>query len=56
MVDVEEMLNGFAIVRSLASSLQHFIPGHNPLVRQRYPKPLAGVDDVFRLDASPAAG
>jgi hypothetical protein len=40
----------------LAQSPQHIIPGHDPLVMQRYPAPskdLAGI--VVRLDVPPVA-
>jgi glyoxylase-like metal-dependent hydrolase (beta-lactamase superfamily II) len=39
----------------LASSPQHFIPGHDPLVLARYPRAKAGLEDVARLDLEPAA-
>jgi len=37
----------------LASSPQHFIPGHDPLVLARYPGAGAGLDGVARLDLAP---
>jgi glyoxylase-like metal-dependent hydrolase (beta-lactamase superfamily II) len=49
-----DMLEGFGTLRKLASSPSHVIPGHDPLVLQRYPAPrpeLAGI--VARLDADP---
>lgn len=49
-----EMLEGFATLRRLADSLQHIVPGHDPLVLQRYPaasSQLAGI--VARLDFPP---
>ncbi len=51
---VGEMLEGFDLVKAAAPSLQHIVPGHDPLVMQRYrpPKPdLEGI--VVRLDESP---
>jgi hypothetical protein len=48
------MLAGFDTLRRLATSLQHIIPGHDPLVLQRYPAvspELAGI--AVRLDADP---
>jgi hypothetical protein len=39
----------------LASSHDHIIPGHDPLVLQRYPAALPGVSDIVRLDADPIA-
>ena len=37
----------------LASSPQHFIPGHDPLVLSRYPGARIGLDGVARLDVPP---
>lgn len=48
-----DMLEGFATMRRLAESDEHIIPGHDPLVLDRYPKALDGVDDIVRLDAAP---
>jgi glyoxylase-like metal-dependent hydrolase (beta-lactamase superfamily II) len=51
-----EMLEGFARLRQLASSPDHIIPGHDPMVLQRYPAPtddLKGM--VARLDVEPKA-
>jgi glyoxylase-like metal-dependent hydrolase (beta-lactamase superfamily II) len=53
---VTDMLEGYATMRRLASSNQHIIPGHDPLVVQRYPAALPGVSDIVRLDADPIAG
>ena len=49
-----EFNEGFATLKRLASSPQHIIPGHDPLVLQRYPAvspALAGI--VARLDLAP---
>jgi glyoxylase-like metal-dependent hydrolase (beta-lactamase superfamily II) len=49
--NVGDMIEGWARVRSLAESPDHVIPGHDPLVLERYPAPsgaLAGI--VARLD------
>lgn len=51
---VGDMLEGYRIARELADSDQHIVPGHDPLVMQRYPAAstaLAG--KVVRLDANP---
>jgi glyoxylase-like metal-dependent hydrolase (beta-lactamase superfamily II) len=40
----------------LASSPQHFIPGHDPLVLARYPSAGAGLEGVARLDLAPRTG
>jgi hypothetical protein len=49
-----EMLEGFATLRRLASSADHIIPGHAPLVLARYPAPSADLQGIVaRLDISP---
>jgi len=48
---VPDMVQGFRRLRELAESTGHIIPGHDPLVLERYPAPspaLAGI--VARLD------
>ena len=48
---VADMLDGYGRMRTLAESPAHIIPGHDPLVLERYPAPepaLKGV--VARLD------
>src|SRR5260370_11778065 len=37
--NVGDMLEGFASLKRLASSIQHVIPGHDPLVMRRDPPP-----------------
>jgi len=52
--DMGEVLEGYRIVSRLATSPDHIIPGHDPLVMQRYPaagKDLDGI--VARLDVAP---
>lgn len=54
--DVEATLRGYDRLRALAASLDHVIPGHDPLVMARYPAAeprLEGV--VARLDVPPRA-
>jgi glyoxylase-like metal-dependent hydrolase (beta-lactamase superfamily II) len=49
--NVGDMVEGWRKARSLAESDEHVIPGHDPLVLERYPAPareLQGV--VARLD------
>ncbi len=51
---VGENLASFRLARRLAESDRHVIPGHDPLVLQRYPPPspeLEGI--VVRLDVEP---
>jgi len=51
VVDVEPMMRGFATLRRLASAPNLIIPGHDPLVRQRFPQDIA--PDIHRLDKGP---
>ena len=53
---VADMVRGYEKMRGLAGSPAHIVPGHDPLVMERYPAPkpaLAGV--VARLDTPPKA-
>ena len=53
--DAAKVLAGFKTLHELAESPKHIVPGHDPLVMQRYPPAshkLEGV--VVRLDAAPA--
>lgn len=50
-----QVLEGYDKLRALADTPAHIVPGHDPLVFQRYPAaspPLEGI--VARLDAEPA--
>jgi len=52
--NVGDTLEGYARLRRLAASPKHIIPGHDPLVMQRYPaasKQLEGI--AVRLDVEP---
>ncbi len=52
--NVADLLEGFATLKRLATSPRHVVPGHDPLVLERYPAakpPLRGV--AVRLDADP---
>ena len=51
VVDLEDMLRGFARLHELASSPQLIIPGHDPLVREFFPQDQD--DHMFRLDRGP---
>jgi hypothetical protein len=53
VVDVSETLEGYDAMRRLASSQSHIVPGHDPLVLQRYPAQPGGPADIIRLDAEP---
>jgi hypothetical protein len=45
------MVDGYARLRDLAASADHIIPGHDPLVMQRYPAPAKELEGIaVRLD------
>jgi glyoxylase-like metal-dependent hydrolase (beta-lactamase superfamily II) len=49
--DVADMVGGYARMRALADSPAHIIPGHDPLVMQRYPAPSTALEGIaVRLD------
>jgi glyoxylase-like metal-dependent hydrolase (beta-lactamase superfamily II) len=51
VVDVAQMLQGFTTIQRLASSPAHVIPGHDPLVLERYPAARPGLEGIAaRLD------
>ena len=51
--NVEDMLRGYDRLRSLASSLEHIVPGHDPAVLARYPS-VPGLESIAcRLDLAP---
>jgi glyoxylase-like metal-dependent hydrolase (beta-lactamase superfamily II) len=53
--DVNKVLEGFKTLRTLADSEKHIVPGHDPLVMQRYPAASQQLDGVaVRLDAVPS--
>jgi glyoxylase-like metal-dependent hydrolase (beta-lactamase superfamily II) len=52
VANVMEMVDGWRKLRSLASEERHVIPGHDPLVMQRYAAPSAQLEGIaVRLDA-----
>jgi glyoxylase-like metal-dependent hydrolase (beta-lactamase superfamily II) len=52
--NVEEVVEGYETLKRLASSSRHVVPGHDPLVLQRYPAAKTGLEGwVARLDADP---
>ena len=49
-----EMLEGFKTLKMLASSPDHIIPGHDPLVMDRYPPARPDLEGIVaRLDVEP---
>ena len=54
LYNLGDMLAGFKTLRRLASSPQHVVPGHDPLVMRRYPAAGSGLEDwIVRLDLAP---
>src|SRR5215831_14596537 len=52
--NVAEVVEGYATLKKLASSPNHVVPGHDPLVLARYPAAKAGLEGwVVRLDVEP---
>lgn len=51
VVNLPDMLQGYRTMRELAESRRHIVPGHDPLVLQRYPASLPGSEGwIVRLD------
>jgi glyoxylase-like metal-dependent hydrolase (beta-lactamase superfamily II) len=56
LYNLNDMLEGYNTLRRLATSPRHIIPGHDPLVMDRYPAARAGMEDwIVRLDADPTS-
>ena len=52
--NVGEMLDGYQTIRGLAESLRHIVPGHDPLVIERYPAASAELKGIVaQLDLDP---
>jgi glyoxylase-like metal-dependent hydrolase (beta-lactamase superfamily II) len=51
--NVSAYLDAFRRIEQLASSPQHIIPGHDPLVLTRYPRARPELADIVRLDLDP---
>jgi glyoxylase-like metal-dependent hydrolase (beta-lactamase superfamily II) len=53
---VGDLIEGYGKLKKLAASPRHVIPGHDPLVMQRYPAVSPALDGIaVRLDADPIA-
>jgi glyoxylase-like metal-dependent hydrolase (beta-lactamase superfamily II) len=50
---VSTYLDAYGVIERLASSPAHIIPGHDPLVLQRYPRAHPAVADIVRVDLDP---
>jgi hypothetical protein len=49
------MVDGYARLCALADSPAHVVPGHDPLVLQRYPAASPSLEGIVaRLDVQPA--
>jgi glyoxylase-like metal-dependent hydrolase (beta-lactamase superfamily II) len=49
-----DVLEGYNTLKKLATSMAHVVPGHDPLVLERYPAVSSDLKDwVVRLDADP---
>ena len=49
--NIAEVLEGYRTVYALADSREHVIPGHDPLVMERYPAPRPDLEGwIVRLD------
>lgn len=56
LADVGPYMEGLKTLRRLGGdSLDHIIPGHDPVVLSRFPRVHADMADVVRLDADPVA-
>jgi len=54
VADVTEMVDGWARLKRLASDPRHVVPGHDPLVMQRYRAPSPALEGIaVRLDDEP---
>lgn len=54
--DVGALIDGYRRLKWLAESPRHVIPGHDPLVMQRYPAVSEALQDIaVRLDVDPGA-
>lgn len=53
--NLAEVLEGYTTLKKLATSPQHIVPGHDPLVLRHYPAPKPGLEGwIVRLDAPPS--
>ena len=53
LADVGDYLDGLDTLRRLATSGDHIIPGHDPLVLDRYPLARPGIEGIVRVDLNP---
>ena len=53
VLNVADMLNGYSTIAKLADSPEHIIPGHDPLVLNRFPKVPGAEEFAVRADLVP---
>lgn len=53
VVDVAQMVSGYKTLRRLADSDAHIVPGHDPLVREKYTSLGTGQDFIYSLHTAP---
>jgi glyoxylase-like metal-dependent hydrolase (beta-lactamase superfamily II) len=53
LFDINQMMNGFALIRKLSDSPSHIIPGHDRQVLSLFPAARDGLDGIVRLDLDP---
>ena len=55
--NVGDVVEGYATIKKLAPTMHHIVPGHDPLVLDRYPAARPGLEGwVVQLDAEPKIG
>jgi glyoxylase-like metal-dependent hydrolase (beta-lactamase superfamily II) len=55
VADVPQYLESLRALRTLAPSIDHIVPGHDPEVLARFPLE-TGTQDIVRLDLAPLKG
>ena len=54
--NIEEVVEGYVTLKKLASAPRHVVPGHDPMVLDRYPAAKPGLEGwIVRLDVEPKA-
>jgi glyoxylase-like metal-dependent hydrolase (beta-lactamase superfamily II) len=52
--DIDQGIAGFELMRAMANSPQHVVPGHDPEVVRRYPSVSPALEGIaLRLDEAP---
>lgn len=53
VANIDEMIDGWENVKQMASSLDHIIPGHDPLVMEQYPLADSSFEGIVSLHLPP---